>query len=203
MSKRRQGFSLIEALVVLAVGGMAIAIIFTIGVKAGDTGFSLGRRAMSAAERDIAVSDLRASLRSLSVRPAAAFNPALDRPIAGEPRRLVAEAVMERATQCAPMGWAGSLVLTIEDAGDHTTLFCEAAGRKTALLTDNPPSATFSYSRDGRTWTSTFDNTPTEADRLNDPRSDAVFVRFRGTADILERAESARPFKWIRLDGAF
>ena len=34
---RRAGFSLIEALVVLAIGGMALAVIFSIGIKAGDT----------------------------------------------------------------------------------------------------------------------------------------------------------------------
>lgn len=203
MSKRRAGFSLIEALVVLAVGGMAIAIIFSIGVKAGDTGFSLGRRAMSAAERDIAINDLRASFRSLSVRPAAAYDPALDKPLTGEARRLASEVVMERATQCAPQGWAGPLILTIEPVGDKTTLFCQAGTRKTALIPDNPADAAFSYSRDGQAWAPTFDNTPTEADRLNDPKSDAVFVRFQGSVDVLERAESSRPMKWIRLDGAF
>lgn len=203
MTTRRPGFSLIEALVVLAVGGMAIAIIFTIGVKAGDTGFSLGRRAMSAAERDIAISDLRASIRSLTVRPGATFDPALDRAMVGEPRRLVAEVVMERATQCAPLGWAGAMTLTIEEADGGTTLFCEAAGRKVPLLAGNPKDAEFRYSRNGQTWSPSFTNAPTPADRLNEPRHDAVVVRFTGSVDVIERADSGWPNKWVRLDGAF
>ena len=66
---QRSGFSLIEALVVLAIGGMALAIIFSIGIKAGDTGFSLGRRAMSAADLDVSVSDVRVLIAPFPAHP--------------------------------------------------------------------------------------------------------------------------------------
>lgn len=85
---RRSGFSLIEALVVLAIGGMALAVIFSIGIKAGDSGFSLGRRAMSVADADVAVSDLRSIIRSVSVRPPASMLEGVDQPILAAPDRL-------------------------------------------------------------------------------------------------------------------
>ncbi|WP_145915932.1 hypothetical protein [Brevundimonas naejangsanensis] len=84
------------------------------GMKAGDAGFALGRRAMSAADADVAISDLRSIIRSLTVRPPAAIMEGVDLPLVGAPERLEGEAVMERATGCAPQGWAGRLVLTIE-----------------------------------------------------------------------------------------
>lgn len=198
MRSIRRGFSLIEALVVLAIGGMALAIIFTIGVKAGDTGFSLGRRAMSAAEHDIAISDLRTTLRSFDLRPALTFDPGLDRPIRGEKTRLEGSVVMERATQCAPLGWAGRLVLSIEPSASGATLYCEAAGRKTALIADIDRDADFAYSIDRRTWTSTFNNIPPPEARFQELRSERILIRFRGDLDIVEQAQSGRPDKWLR-----
>lgn len=123
--RARSGFSLIEALVVLAIGGMALAIIFSIGVKAGDTGFGLGRRAMSAADSDVAASDLRTLIRSLALRPPDTFLGGLDQPVVGDPIRLEGDVVIERATQCAPQGWAGRLVLAVERRGTGHALLIQ------------------------------------------------------------------------------
>ena len=106
---RRAGFSLIEALVVLAIGGMALAVIFSIGIKAGDTGFSLGRRAMSVADADVAISDLRAIIRSLSLRPPAAIVEGVDRPIVAGPDRLEADGPRRSRRRAAQAStWAAS-----------------------------------------------------------------------------------------------
>lgn len=132
---RRAGFSLIEALVVLAIGGMALAVIFSIGIRAGDTGFSLGRRAMSVADADVAISDLRAIIRSISVRPPISILEGVDQPIVASPERLEADVVMERATGCAPQGWAGRLTLSIEPQAGERVLMCQAGPRKTPIMT--------------------------------------------------------------------
>lgn len=202
----RPGFSIVEALVVLAISGMALAIIFTIGVKAGDTGFALGRRAMSSADLDLAVSDLRTILRSYDVRPPTTFLQGQDEPMIGSATRLEGSAVMERATQCAPQGWAGRLVLTIEGQGADRVLMCRAGERSAVLFELGAAPAAFSYSRDASDWSAGYENrrpatTPDDAAA----RYAAVFIRFRATdvADIVELANSGLPSKWIRNDFEF
>ncbi len=204
---RRAGFSLIEALVVLAIGGMALAVIFSIGIKAGDTGFSLGRRAMSVADADVAISDLRAIIRSLSLRPPATIIEGVDQPIIAGPARLEADAVMERATSCAPQGWAGRLILTIETEGAERVVMCQAGPRNTPILTlpRGSAAAAFSYSPDGATWTPSFESPSAPLNDTNSFRSQSLWVRLHAgpTLDIVDSAVSGRPERWTRPDAAF
>lgn len=200
-SRPRSGFSLIEALVVLAIGGMALAIIFSIGVKAGDTGFGLGRRAMTTSEADVAASDLRTIIRSIALRPDATAIAALDQAVNGGPTELQADVVMERATQCAPEGWAGRLTLGIEPKGGRNALVCTAGNRRTTLLTSPNPTAAFSYSTDGATWTQTYTNQPLPQQAFEALHSETVWVRFAAQPiDIVERVTSGRPEAWGRPD---
>lgn len=203
---RRAGFSLIEALVVLAVGGLALAVIFSIGTKAGDTGFKLGRGAMAAADRDVAVGDLRATVRSIALRPPQTFLPEIDRPMEGLTQRLEAEVVMERATLCAPQGWTGRLVLEIVSEGGERVLTCRAGDQPRARLMalGAGPSA-FTYSTDGVTWAAAYANTPR-------PRGDGplleetLWVRLDAPGmAVVETASSGQPEAWIRAgaDGLF
>lgn len=193
---------MIEALVVLAIGGMALAIIFSIGIKAGDTGFSLGRRAMTAADLDVSVSDVRVLIRSIALRPPETFNAQIDRPIVGAPERLEADVVMERATQCAPQGWAGQMVLTVRREDGQGVLTCEAGGEPVTLIATSDPTASLSYSSDGVTWSTAYASA-TRGDAASDGqmRSSRLFVRFKGGAvDVLDAAGSGRPESWIRFD---
>lgn len=201
----RPGFSLIEALVVLAIGGMALAIIFSIGVKAGDAGFSLGRRAMSAADLDVSISDARSLIRSIALRPPETFNAAVDRPVSGGPDRLEVDVVTERATQCAPVGWAGRMTLSVQRQNGQGVLICEIDGHATPLITTSDPSAQLAYSTDGASWSDTFEQASrTGAAGDGQMRSVRLFVRFRGGAvDVLEAAGSGRPESWIRFDDPF
>ena len=205
---RRAGFSLIEALVVLAIGGMALAVIFSIGIKAGDTGFSLGRRAMSVADADVAISDLRAIIRSLSLRPPATIVEGVDQPIVAGPDRLEADAVMERATGCAPQGWAGRLTLTIETQGAERVVMCQAGARKTPILTlprGTTAAAAFSYSPDGATWTPSFE-TPRDAPvNMENFRSQSLWVRLNGgpKMDVVDLVYSGQPALWMRPSAEF
>lgn len=199
---QRSGFSLIEALVVLAIGGMALAIIFSIGIKAGDTGFSLGRRAMSAADLDVSVSDVRVLIRSIAVRPPETFNAQVDRAITGAPERLEADVVMERATQCAPQGWTGRMVLEVRREAGQGVLTCAAGGEPVTLITTSDPTARLSYSTDGVAWSEAYASaTRAAATRDGQMRATHLFVRFKGGAiDILDAAGSGRPESWIRFD---
>lgn len=204
--RRRPGFSLIEALVVLAIGGMALAIIFSIGVKAGDTGFALGRRAMAAADADVAVSDLRAIVRSIALRPPATMRAGVDRPLVGTAERLEADAVMERATLCAPQGWAGRLVLSVEDHDGAKALFCQAGARPRVLLIALDGDAPgLSYSQNGSDWSALFATRPAEVVEVGGFVSQTLWVRVNGgrAADVIEMAYSGQPSLWVRQDGGF
>ncbi len=198
----RAGFSLIEALVVLAIGGMALAIIFSIGVKAGDAGFSLGRRAMLVADLDVSVSDARAMIRSIALRPPETFNAEVDRPLVGGADRLEADVVMERATQCAPQGWTGRMILVVERRGGQGMLTCEAGGEAATLITTSDPTARLSYSTDGVMWSDAYESA-TQAEGSDDGpmQSIRLYVRFQGGAvDVMDAAGSGRPESWIRFD---
>jgi prepilin-type N-terminal cleavage/methylation domain-containing protein len=201
---QRQGFSLIEALVVLVIGGMALAIIFNIGVKAGDTGFGLGRRAIAAADSDIVIGDIRSVIRSLALRPSALFIPAIDRPVIGSASRLEGDMVMERATQCAPLGWSGRMVLSIETRGDQTVLVCSAGNRSTVLTTVAGNVARFAYSRDGQSWTTDYSNLDPERQGPENFRAERLWVRIilAPSVDIVETAFSGRPQIWVRPDAS-
>lgn len=200
---RRAGFSLIEALVVLAIGGMALAIIFSIGLKAGDTGFALGRRAMAAADTDVAVNDLRVILRSFDLRPPQLIAEDVDRPIVGTSDRLEGQVVLEQATGCGPQGWAGYLILTIEPISGGQALYCKAGDREVPLITwTGSQRPRFTYSPDAQTWLESL-ATPTVRAELSEMlKSEALWIRLASTpgVEIVEQVHSGRPDRWVRFD---
>lgn len=200
--RQPDGFSIVEALVVLAISGMALAIIFTIGIRAGDAGFALGRRAMSAADLDLAVSDLRSLLRSYELRPVDTFVQGVDQPLIGTAERIEGPAVMERATQCAPEGWSGQLVLSVEGQGQNRALVCQAGEHRAVLFELDAAPGTFSYSTDAMSWSNAYENRKSERPSEDGARSQAVFIRFeaRPVTDVVERLASGRPAKWFRFD---
>ncbi len=202
--RSRAGFSLIEALVVLAIGGMALAIVFGVGTSAGDAGFRLGRRALTVADSDIAASDLRSVLRSVLLRPAGSFEKDVDRPIVASATMLEADVVMERATQCAPEGWAGRLTLQIQTQNGKSSLVCTAGARRSTLMDLGTGHAAFSYLEPGAAWTTSFTNADSAEARVEVLVSRTLWIRFKASRinDIVEEISSGRPEAWIRPDAA-
>lgn len=201
---RRAGFSLIEALVVLAIGGMALAVIFSIGIKAGDTGFALGRRAMSAADKDVSLQDVRTILRNIEVRPTPHVVKGLDRPFIGTPERLEANVIMTQATACAPQGWAGRLSLSLVRDGVQTRLICQADQAIELMSWTGIEEAGFAYSRDGLAWTSAL-STPEESAGFQDEvYSEKLWIALNKIdgGDIVEKLSSGDPIRWFRSDAS-
>lgn len=181
---------------------MALAIIFTIGTKAGDTGFGLGRRAMAASESDISISDLRSLVRSVALRPPSTFAAEGDRPVIGSPDRFEADVVMERANQCGPLGWSGRMVLTVETQGGSNRLVCEAGGRKAVLFELGASTASMTYSRDGKVWVQNYTNAPADGQDATEGRSETVWVCLSSPVfgDVVEAATSGSPDPWLRIN---
>lgn len=187
---------------VLAIAGMVLAIVFSIGIRAGDAGFSLGRRALEASDSDISRSDYRVTIQSMALRPANTF--ATGDPVTiGEASRLETEVVMARSTQCALKGWAGILRLEVRDQdGGGSAVVCRAADREAVLFRLPQGRAQFSYSTDGATWRSSFDNTPAAQQDFGDIKSASLWVRLKGAPDLdlIARATTGRPAIWTRSD---
>lgn len=199
---RRSGFSLIEALVVLTIGGMALAVIFSIGIKAGDTGFALGRRAMSAADKDVSLQDLRTLLRSIELRPAPHITKGLDRPFIGTKERLEANVIMAQASACGPQGWAGRLSLSLVREGTETRLICQAEQAIEIMSWTSIDEAAFSYSRDGLSWAPAL-STPEESPGFQEEVfSESLWISLNGIDgnEIIEKVSSGDPIRWFRSD---
>jgi len=201
---RRPGFSLIEALVVLAIGGMALAVIFSIGIKAGDTGFALGRRAMSAADTDVGLQDLRSVLRSIELRPAPHVMKGIDRPFIGTPERLEANVVMTQASACGPQGWAGRLSLSFVREGNQTRLICQADQPIELLAWSDADTAQFRYSPDGLLWNASL-STPEESPGFQEEvYSESLWISLSKVDgnEIIEKVSSGDPIRWFRADAS-
>jgi len=197
----RTGFSLIEALVVLAIGSMALALIFSIGRSASDNGFRLGRNALTAADNEIAVADARTAIGSLLIRPVAVIDDPEREAVTGSATSLEGEAVMRRATACGPRGWQGRLRLSIEPVGGRPALFCHA-GQKSVRLMLLGPGAAFSYSTDGVAWSPDWTNAPQpQSGLVTAPALESATVYLRlsnpGGPDILETASTGFPSSWF------
>lgn len=203
MRRQKSGFSLIEALVVLAITGMVLAVVFSIGIRAGDSGFRLGRKALDAADSDISRSDFRILIESMALRPANTFAPG-DPVTVGTSKTLETEVVMGRSTQCGLKGWSGILSFDIRDAGTGSVVSCKVAGREVILFRTSRR-ANLSFSIDGSNWTSTFANTPAQQQDFGDIRSTSLWVRMEAgpELDLIARATSSRPNLWARPDANF
>lgn len=185
---------------VLAIGGMAVAIVFSLGMKAGDTGFALGRRAMSAADADISIANIRTIVQSLALRPPAMAVTGIDTPVTGEPDRLAGPVVMKRATPCAPQGWAGEISLAIVDNDGGQIVTCTAAGRTVTLMTFPRGRAGFTFSSDGRAWAPRYSSDPTAFADPTQLRYLRLFVRLDapGQVDVLDTVTSGPMQRWTR-----
>lgn len=202
--ERRRGFSLVEALVVLAVSGMALTVVFSIGSRAGETGFALGRRALAAADQDLSTGIWRTLLDSALLMPIRLDDPERVQPVVGVSGRLEAEVVTTRATPCAPRGWRGRMVLTLDQQDDGHVMLCQAAAGPVVVMALGPRPARFRYSLDGMTWLPDVDTSAIRDDeRLAAPLATRrVFVRLEGgdQASLTGEISSGRPETWVRPD---
>lgn len=199
----RAGFSLIEALVVLAIGGMALAVIFSIGLKAGNSGFTLGRKAMAASDLDVAHNDIRTLIQSFELRPRQGYVLASDIPLNGSATSFEGQVVLKKSTGCAPRGWAGTARLSIVKTDKDQQLICNMGGQEQALhVWPSGSTARFSYSRNGETWYDHIPELPPLDPELLSIPSHTLWIRFTTGRDltIIDRVTSGRADTWRRTD---
>lgn len=197
ITARRRGFSLIEALVVLAVAGAALMLIFSVGVRSTEIAFRLGRRALDLADRQVSTDALRGVVRGLVIPPTGSETPTDASDARGTSRRFGGPAVLATATPCAgsgPSAWI-EVSLVGEAGGDVVT--CRADDGPAVVLADlRPRQARFSYSEDGVRWRDSWRAAPRLMDRTLAPRAQGVYVRLAtddGKIEVIERATSGWP----------
>ena len=198
MTAGRRGFSLIEALVVLAVAGAALMLIFSVGLRSTDIAFRLGRRALDVADRQLSTDALRIVLRGLAIRPVTLDTPpARGSEVMGDARTLRGPAMLAAATPCAGSGPQARVTLTLVGDAAGDVLTCQADGGSAIPLTDlRPRRARFSYSEDGLRWSDAWRDAPDLMARPAAPRARSVYVRLAtddGAIEVVERATSGRP----------
>ena len=65
----KAGFTLLETMVVIAITGLTISLIYTVGMRGVFNGFRLGNRALTTADMEIAKAGYRDVLQSIVIPP--------------------------------------------------------------------------------------------------------------------------------------
>ncbi len=202
-SSGRGGFSLMEAMVVLIVAGMALMLVFAVGGRATQLGFRLGGQALGAVDGELAEANVRTVMAAMTLRPAGvAFDPmaadAGKASFAGGPASFQGDAVLARASLCGGAGPAHALRVDIKSLRDGDAVLCRVGAGPSVVLADlRPRRARFAYSTDGRRWSDRWiePTTPSLA-QADGPREQALFIRLAtvdGAIDITDRSTSGRP----------
>lgn len=208
---RVAGFSLLEALVALAVAGVALGMIYTVGFRGVTTGFRLGGRAITHANEQVSTQVLRDTLGSIVIPPIAVSSAAAEAEteaaeeegngdeFTGEAGQLAAYVIAARDTPCLPVGGQGRLTLTVRQEKGRTLLDCQLGSDEAITFADlSWPDAAFSYSEDGLEW---FDNWSVvrgenvEASATPDAELRKVYVRLAsrdGQGQVIELLTSGR-----------
>jgi len=209
MKPRQNGFSLMEALVTLAIGSLLLSLLFSLTSQFVDQGFRLGNRALAQAERFPGRESLSVVLDSL-VLPGGGFG--LDGPdssFRGRTDGLSAMSLAPRSTRCGPAGYR-PISLSIETIESGWSLTCSAQGQEPAVLASGsgaPPR--FEYGN-GEDWRETSEvlsplDPRTRTDPLAETAQDGARLRLgirlvdaQGRAMVAGLAERprvvARPF---------
>src|SRR5579862_5512499 len=104
---------------------MALMLVFSIAGQAARTGFALGRRALAAADSEVAQDELRGVIAALALPPAGADPKTLRLdPFVGWADGFQADAVLTRPGLCGPAGPAGLVRVGIDRRPDGDLVAC-------------------------------------------------------------------------------
>jgi prepilin-type N-terminal cleavage/methylation domain-containing protein len=195
---RQRGFSILESLIVLAITALALTLVYSIGARATDAAFRIGRHALGAADARIDVLSVRAAIDALRVPPADGAEK-LDQNFSAQAQSLSGAATFERATPCAGAGPVADLTLTLHQDKGATTLFCSVNPGVQIALGSIGGTAKLEYSEDLQMWQPNW--TPdlaaaTLAGEVQSPTRRVLFARIvddSGQVYLVERMVSDSP----------
>jgi type II secretory pathway pseudopilin PulG len=201
----KAGFTLMEALITLAVTGVVLGLIFTVAENSRRTAFRLGLRAVESADQRLRADNVRSVLSALVLPPMTAptgtqVSASQDDSFLGTAQSITAWFSGVGPGLCGRAGRTGRASLTLAGGNPgHITLTCQVdtdAPSKIDLPLDR---AGFSYSDDAQTWQTAWEvdhgQTVTSSQTPN-AELRKVYIRL-AAADaagaIVERAADARP----------
>jgi prepilin-type N-terminal cleavage/methylation domain-containing protein len=196
----KRGFSILESIIVLAITALALTTIYSIGSKATDAAFRLGRRALAAADQQVDTESTREVLRAFSLPPADGREAQLP-PLDASSAQLEGPAILARNTPCGPAGPAAALALTLTSDQQATRITCSLGGGPPVLIGVIPRAgAVLQYlARDQPGWSSSWAPNLDGGRLLQEvepPSRRVLYVRIvdpDGHIYMLERLTSARP----------
>jgi prepilin-type N-terminal cleavage/methylation domain-containing protein len=205
--KPKAGFTLIEALVTLAITSLIAALLFSIGARGGQTVLRLGNRALETADSQLARDTYRSVVESLIVPGLTTITQAqggvdmtdVDTSLTGDAGSVSAQWLGLRSTACGAAGDTGRMVLTLTSVNNHSVVTCQLDdGAAVNLLDLGPREAHFEYSEDGETWTDSWSVLAGEpVENAFNPSAELrrVYVRLAstdGAADLVALTTSGR-----------
>ena len=205
--KSKRGFTLIEAIIALAVTALTASILFAIGARGGQTVLRLGNRALDTADAQLARDTYRSVVESLIVPSLTTRVQAEggvdmtdeDTSLTGDAQTLSAQWLGVRSTACGASGDTGRMTLTLTANNGHTTLACQLEDADAVNLLDlGYRDAHFEYSEDGETWTDAWTveaGTPVENSSNPSAELRRVYVRLvtsDGKGELIALTTSGR-----------
>lgn len=148
-ARPRDGFSFVEALVVLAVTSVVLILLFSVSTGATRVGFRVAGRADDTVDRTVGADALRALIRAVRLPERGRSPHAFD----GDAEGFRAAAAPDRPSPCGPGAPTSTLNLRLDHAGGRTRLVCGGPGGGVVLLDLGAQTAGFSYALAGRAWT--------------------------------------------------
>lgn len=193
----------------LAVGGMAMMLVFGIGARATETGFRLGRTALGEADGAVAIETYRTVIEGLAISPADIPPTAYGmEPVEVSPTTVRGDVVLVRDTICGEAGPLRALHLEIREVGAGAEVICGSSGREPVVLLRAETPLSFSASEDGVEWTSDWtshlDAPIFDEESMVMGRERRLFVRLsdeRGEMEIVAATRSGRPNLYFLRQG--
>ncbi len=184
----------------LAVTALALMLVFSIGGKATDAAFRVGRRALAAADEQINTDSVRAVLSAFSIPAADGFEGQMA-PVAGQASQISGPAVLGRDTPCGQAGPVATLTLTLTSDARSTRVACDTGADDPVVIGVIPhPGAVFQFlTREQSGWSSswTANLDPSQLLReISEPSRRVLYVRIvdgTGRIYILARLTSGHP----------
>jgi prepilin-type N-terminal cleavage/methylation domain-containing protein len=196
----KRGFSILESIIVLAVTALALTVVFSIGAKATDSAFRMGRHALAAADQQVDLESTREVLRAFTVPPADGKEREFDG-LRAQSDKLYGPAVLWRDTQCAPAGPVAGLTLALVSDEKSTQVTCSLTNGPPIVIGSLPePGARLQYfARNSADWSPTWApdlaSSQLEAE-VEAPTRRVLYVRIidgQGRIYLLERLGSGPP----------
>lgn len=163
IDRRRSGFSIIEAIVVLLIAGMVLSLVLPIASRSTSGNLRMGMQGLSNFDESIGEELFRRLVSAAVPPPARPFEaPAADT-LSGTSSEVRFYVRSPDGVLCAPRGKLVEVVLQIEATDSGARLDCRSEGREVEVARWHGDAASFSFSGNGLSWADHWP--PTDQDR--------------------------------------